>query len=377
MMHVWDMDFSPRPVLKLFSDCHSRLPSRFTMLKCSIVRVLSPCPKNREDPSTETPRATRKPQRSLIKEMPNGPWTVMSSYLARSDLVRLACVSKGTRARADDARVWNFQAKQLSLSVCDGENAKMKIKEVTIELVKFYISKKLGPCCDEWSSLSSELSSVKDYSRYDAALCCLIRKTNRLKLNGIGKEWAKRHPLVIPKGLWALQNLQELNLEHQNLDALQPEIGRLSKLKVLKLDHNFLRGIPDEIAKLQNLESLSLNFNKLAHIPPSICALRQLTSLSLYKNELVEVPQEISGLHQISFLSFGRNQLKRLSTGITKLNSLEDLILAGNPGLSDLPASLGELPLLKVIWISQDQSEALSTELKQKLGRKVHVSQDY
>lgn len=85
---------------------------------------------------------------------------------------------------------------------------------------------------------------------------------------------------------------ESLGLSWQELTALPPEIGHLTKLTGLSLSGNRLITLPPEIGRLTNLTSLTLDRNELTALPPEIGQLTNLSFLDLRGNPL-PVPPEV------------------------------------------------------------------------------------
>jgi Leucine-rich repeat (LRR) protein len=96
----------------------------------------------------------------------------------------------------------------------------------------------------------------------------------------------------IPKSLFSLQNLDKLDLSHNKIGVLPPEIQLLSKLSELNLDHNSIQSLPTEIGKLTKLKVLSLKSNRLSvnsqphPLPQSLFEDTPVIDLNLHGNPL-------------------------------------------------------------------------------------------
>ncbi|KAG7458135.1 hypothetical protein MATL_G00234900 [Megalops atlanticus] len=104
----------------------------------------------------------------------------------------------------------------------------------------------------------------------------------------------------------------------------------LSNLVLLNVNHNKIRVLPPEIKGLANLETLSLTDNKLEVIPAEISFLEKLTEINLTNNNLVSLPQQLYSLPQLTKLYVAKNHLKELPEGILRLSKLRVLDVAGN-----------------------------------------------
>lgn len=75
---------------------------------------------------------------------------------------------------------------------------------------------------------------------------------------------------TLPRELWQLSNLRELNVGYNNIKTISPEIGRLQLLEELYLHENQLTFLPDQIGQLRRLQVLDVTGNKLRCIPASL-----------------------------------------------------------------------------------------------------------
>lgn len=98
------------------------------------------------------------------------------------------------------------------------------------------------------------------------------------KLDLSGKQIEKWSQVTAGADLSVVANL---DLGHNRLTALPPEIGDLTALTSLNLNNNRLTELPPEIGNLKGLTSLNINFNQVAAFPPEFSRLKQLTSLSM------------------------------------------------------------------------------------------------
>jgi Leucine-rich repeat (LRR) protein len=92
----------------------------------------------------------------------------------------------------------------------------------------------------------------------------------------------------IPSEIAELKNLEELNFTKAfKLKQLPPEICDLPKLKKLTVAWGgVLTAVPDSIGKLQELEVLDLGHNQLTTLPASIKELKKLKTLVLWANPI-------------------------------------------------------------------------------------------
>ena len=92
-------------------------------------------------------------------------------------------------------------------------------------------------------------------------------------------------------------------------------------LKQIKLDANSFSTFPPQlILGLVRLEKLDLSHNNLASIPPDISALVSLTELNLDHNVIVALPATMGQLKQLKTLSLRSNQLRASNTSFSETN---------------------------------------------------------
>jgi len=82
----------------------------------------------------------------------------------------------------------------------------------------------------------------------------------------------------------AREKVTALDLSHEGLTVLPPEIGQLTSLTQLNLSGNKLTALPPQIGQLNNLTTLVLWNKRLNALPPEIGQLTNLTWLVLGDN---------------------------------------------------------------------------------------------
>ena len=76
-------------------------------------------------------------------------------------------------------------------------------------------------------------------------------------------------------------NLEELNVNSNPIELLDPSFKNLSKLTVLGISYTKIKEIPDTICKLENLQSINVYGTPIDE-PKQIIALRGVTSIKRY-----------------------------------------------------------------------------------------------
>ena len=110
--------------------------------------------------------------------------------------------------------------------------------------------------------------------------------------------------MKIPKSIFYLKYIKELNLEHNHINYLQYQLSNLTQLEFLNLSYNKLNQITNSIFKLKNLQTLLLNSNKINFIPVEIGFLRKLTKLDILNNLINELPSTLCYLTSLKEIEF-------------------------------------------------------------------------
>ncbi|XP_071690244.1 probably inactive leucine-rich repeat receptor-like protein kinase At3g28040 [Rutidosis leptorrhynchoides] len=191
----------------------------------------------------------------------------------------------------------------------------------------------------------------------------------------------------IGKGLEKLQNLQVLNLAHNELTGnLNPQLSLLNNLENLNLSHNRLSGsIPPSLINSGRIKFLDLSENFLSGPVPDEFFLRcsSLRVLSLSRNNLFgPIPNSLSQCTNLNHLNLSRNRfsgnpdfvkslwlLKRIRTldlshnaltgripnGVSGLHYLKELFLQNNHFSGGLPHGIGLCSHLKKLDLSNNR----------------------
>ena len=94
----------------------------------------------------------------------------------------------------------------------------------------------------------------------------------------------------------AIQAVTRLDLSHNQISVIPPEIGALVNLRELNLRGNQIAVIPPELGALVNLRELYFSDNNISMLPPEIGSLVNLRQLDLINNQISVVPAEIAGM---------------------------------------------------------------------------------
>lgn len=141
---------------------------------------------------------------------------------------------------------------------------------------------------------------------------------------------------IIPTGISSLAKLCHIDLSRNKITSITG-IGGLVNLRTLYINHNSLVTITDEISKLTNLEYLHLRNNSLRSIPKEIAYLTALKSLNLPNNKIQSIPIETGRLVNLRWMNLAHNLLESIPAEsipaemCTKTDLLAGLHLEHNP----------------------------------------------
>lgn len=141
----------------------------------------------------------------------------------------------------------------------------------------------------------------------------------------------------------------------------QLKAGQLAGIQRLDLSCG-LTEFPREIFDLaDSLEILNLSGNALTSLPHDLHRLPHLRVLFCAQNAFTEVPECLGQCAQLSMISFKSNQISRVTADALPPR-LRWLILTDNR-IDELPAELGERPLLQKLMLAGNRLEHLPPSL--------------
>ncbi|MCI0714033.1 MAG: leucine-rich repeat domain-containing protein [Chloroflexi bacterium] len=135
------------------------------------------------------------------------------------------------------------------------------------------------------------------------------------------------HPFPLPidrsapidEQIEAAQQVDQLLLMGDDINAIPAEIGYLTNLKVLAILFTPLTKLPPEIGQLRNLQMLDLNQSSISELPPQIGELSNLEGLLLTGTSLTQLPVEISNLPKLAMLDAYDTQVRYVPLEIVQL----------------------------------------------------------
>ncbi|MEE6511221.1 hypothetical protein FKM82_017691 [Ascaphus truei] len=169
----------------------------------------------------------------------------------------------------------------------------------------------------------------------------------------------------IPHSIFSLSELREIDFRGNHFKTVEEIISfqHLHKLTCLKLWYNSIAYIPLQIGALPNLEQLYLNHNNIEMMPLQLFLCNKLRVLDLSYNNLTFIPEEIQFLKNLQYFAVTKNSIEMLPDGLFKCNKLQCLLLGKN-SLQSVPPLVGDLTNLIKIELIGNQLESLPAELE-------------
>jgi len=99
----------------------------------------------------------------------------------------------------------------------------------------------------------------------------------------------------LPADIGLLQNLQNLAVTANRIEALPPELFQCRKLRALHLGNNVLQSLPSRVGELTNLTQIELRGNRLECLPVELgeCPLLKRSGLVVEEDLFNTLPPEV------------------------------------------------------------------------------------
>ncbi|KKL60587.1 hypothetical protein LCGC14_2203810, partial [marine sediment metagenome] len=166
---------------------------------------------------------------------------------------------------------------------------------------------------------------------------------NKSNITGTSLWLVGKQLYYLPKALFKLTQLQELDLRENNLTTLPGEIGNLTQLQSLSLWDNNLTSLPPGIGNLTQLRHLDLTNNNLTSLPGEIGNLTNLHYLNLWNNNLTSLPPEIGNLIHLDSMN------RFINASSVFLNRFLLNTIIPLPALKNIPTNLKKVVTVTVM----------------------------
>ena len=155
----------------------------------------------------------------------------------------------------------------------------------------------------------SDLNTLSAYMNKLSALPEELEKFKRtLRLVCV----QNNHFREIPQVLFALSNLQHLNMHGNYLSAIPYHFRKFVHLERLYLGDNDLISLPDIFGEFTNLKEASFKANCLTRLPLSFSKLSKLENLDISYNAFIKFPEPLLHL-KLKYLNIKGSKLQKLS----------------------------------------------------------------
>jgi len=173
---------------------------------------------------------------------------------------------------------------------------------------------------------------------------------------------------TIPKIIFKLSNLQELNLSVNNLTELN-HLEELQNLQILNIGMNNFKIFPIEITKLKKLKMLDIWWNDIRTFPEAFYEnnvnIEELDLTSMFEFDFTNNLSKIHRFKNLRQLNLGNNQIKNLNIEFDKLSNLETFgyIRQDKIDAKSIILQLSKCKKLKTIHLSVNHMKVLPNEI--------------
>ena len=136
----------------------------------------------------------------------------------------------------------------------------------------------------------------------------------------------------IPQSVKRLKNLTRLNLSHNNLDSIKG-IEKLKKMQILMVDHNHLSSVFKDVSHMKRLEILDCSENRIREVGLDVRNLKHLKDLNISKNKITVLPTDLFQLPRLESLKASQNQISKVpvfSLNPQNAHCMTEVDLSGN-----------------------------------------------
>jgi Leucine-rich repeat (LRR) protein len=167
----------------------------------------------------------------------------------------------------------------------------------------------------------------------------------------------------VPSDLHNLEDLQVLDLSHNDLESVPTNLEEAKSILVLNLGYNKIINVPNHLfINLTDLVYLDLSNNKLEMLPPQLRRLVHLKTLILNDNPLMHAQlRQLPALVSLESLHLQNTQrtLANIPQGLENLPHLKELDLSCN-NLNIIPDTVYKIKTLRRFNFSQNCASEIS-----------------
>lgn len=116
---------------------------------------------------------------------------------------------------------------------------------------------------------------------------------------------------VIPDEIFALHNLEVLELKKGKIETLPEGFAKLKKLRKLDLSGNDIQWFPEVLLEMHWLQELRLGKNPLQRIPDDIHRMESLGVLDLWSTQVTRLPVSVSEMKNLTTLDLRMIEISR------------------------------------------------------------------
>lgn len=161
---------------------------------------------------------------------------------------------------------------------------------------------------------------------------------------------------TLPKELFEVKDLQQLNLSFNPIEITGDELATLEQLHTIELAECQLEEVPSVLSKMPWLESIKLSNNNIPSLPDSFSALQRLKKVYLYNCRLTVIPAVLKTLPNLETLNIDYQQDDVMLSIDEVFPSLKQLSIRGDLNVSQ--------PLLEELEISKRSTKEVPETLR-------------